>query len=121
MSCRTYINLPVEDLPASKALFEKLVFSFNPDFTDQNAAGMIINDGCGYSMLLSKPFFQGFLPHKTITDASATAEVLVALQCDSREGVDALVSVIDGVTDAFVPVLIGAGLVLLIVKAIGGS
>jgi predicted lactoylglutathione lyase len=92
VSYKTYINLPVEDLSASKAFFEKLGFTFHPDFTDENAAGMIINDGCSYAMLLNKPFFQRFLPHKTIADSSTTAEVLVALQCASREEVDALVA-----------------------------
>jgi predicted lactoylglutathione lyase len=89
---KTYVNLPVEDLAASKAFFAALGFAFSPEFSDEKAAGMIINDGCSYAMLLTKPFFQEFLPHKTVADSKATAEVLVALQCDSREEVDALVA-----------------------------
>lgn len=92
MSFKTYVNLPVDDLEASKAFFARLGFAFSPEFSDEKAAGMIINDGCSYAMLLTKAFFQEFLPHKTVADSKATAEVLVALQCGSRGEVDALVA-----------------------------
>lgn len=92
MSYKTYINLPVENLAASKAFFGQLGFQFNPEFSDENAAGMIINEGYSYAMLLTKPFFQNFFQHKTIADSTTTVEVSVALQCESREAVDALVA-----------------------------
>ena len=92
MPFKTYVNLPVEGLAASKAFFAALGFAFSREFSDEQAAGMILNDGCSYAMLLTKPFFQAFLPHKAIADPQATAEVLVALQCASREEVDALVA-----------------------------
>ena len=56
MSYKTYINLPVENLAASKAFFEQLGFQFNPEFSDENAAGMIINEGYSYAMLLTKSY-----------------------------------------------------------------
>ena len=92
MSFKTYVNLPVEDLEASKALLAKLGFAFSPELSDAKAAGMIINDGCSYAMLLTKALFQAFVPHKPVAASKATAEVLVALQCGSREEVDALVA-----------------------------
>lgn len=92
MSYKTYINLPVENLAASKAFFEQLGFQFNPEFSDENAAGMIINEGCSYAMLLTKPFFHNFFKHKVIADSTTTVEVSVALQCESKEAVDALVA-----------------------------
>lgn len=92
MTYKTYINLPVENLDATKAFFSALGFSFNPEFTNDDAAGMTINEGSSYAMLLTKPFFQSFFPHKAISDAKTNAEVSIALQCDTREAVDDLVA-----------------------------
>lgn len=92
MSYKTYINLPVENLEATKAFFTALGFKFDPNFTDANAAGMILYEDHSYAMLLTKPFFQGFFPHKTVADANASIELSVALQCDSKAEVDALVA-----------------------------
>lgn len=92
MSYKTYINLPVENLEATKTFFSSLGFQFDENFTDENAAGMILHEGYSYAMLLSKLFFQKFFPHKVITDARTQVEVSIALQCDSKEAVDALVA-----------------------------
>ena len=37
-----FVNLPVKDLDRAKEFFSKLDFTFNPQFTDENAACMII-------------------------------------------------------------------------------
>lgn len=92
MSYKTYINLPIESLAASKAFFEQLGFQFSPEFSDENAAGMIINEGYSYVMLLTKPFFHNFFQHKAIADSTTTVEVSVALQCETKEAVDVLVA-----------------------------
>jgi hypothetical protein len=68
VSFKTYVNLPVEDLEASKAFFARRGFAFSPEFSDEKAAGMVIKDGCSYAMLLTKAFFQEFLPHKAVAD-----------------------------------------------------
>jgi len=47
---------------------------------------MVFSDSI-YVMLLTHAKFGEFTP-KTIADAHATSEVLIALSCDSREGVD---------------------------------
>lgn len=86
MSRKVFINLPVKDLKKSMAFFQGLGFSFNLQFTDDNAACMIISESA-FSMLLSEKFFQGFTP-KAVADATKTTEVLVALDCASREEVD---------------------------------
>ena len=36
-----FVNLPVKDLDKSKAFFNALGYSFNPQFTDANAACMV--------------------------------------------------------------------------------
>ncbi|MBN6113573.1 VOC family protein [Xanthomonas bonasiae] len=83
-----FVNLPVRDLAASKAFFAALGYAFNPTFTDQNAACMIVSDSI-FVMLLTEPFFAGFTS-KPISDARVRTEVITALSAPSRAAVDAL-------------------------------
>ncbi len=84
-----FLNLPVKDLPASMAFFRALGFSFNPQFTDDTAACMVISDTI-FAMLLTHEKFAGFSP-KPITDTDQSVEVLTCLSRESREAVDAIV------------------------------
>ncbi len=59
MSRQIFLNLAVRDLPASKAFFARLGFAFNPQFTDDKAACMILSEQ-GFVMLLAEPFFRRF-------------------------------------------------------------
>lgn len=86
---KVFVNLPVDDLPRAKAFFAHLGFAFNAQFTDDNAACMILSDE-GYVMLLRREFFRGFT-QRAVADASSPTEVLIALSCDSRAEVDQLV------------------------------
>ena len=45
-----FVNLAVRDLQRSKNFFSKLGFGFNPQFTDEKAACIIVNDE-GFVML----------------------------------------------------------------------
>jgi uncharacterized protein len=90
MPRQMFVNLPVKDLPKSKQFFESLGFAFNPQFTNEQGACMVITEGSNYAMLLSEPFFQGFTK-KPIADAKAGTEVLICLSCESRDEVDELV------------------------------
>ena len=85
-----FVNLPVENLDRTIAFFTALGFGFNPKFTDENATCLVISEHIQV-MLLTKPFFAGFTK-KPIADARAATETLLALSCDSREEVDALVA-----------------------------
>lgn len=89
MTTKIFVNLPVKDLDASKAFFEKLGYSFNPQFSDETAACMIISDDI-YAMLLTHAKF-GKFTSKPIADATKTTEVLTCLSADSKAGVDKLV------------------------------
>jgi predicted lactoylglutathione lyase len=60
--------------------------SFNPDFTDENATCMIVNDGA-YVMLLVEGYFKTFIS-KGIADTGSAAEAIVAFSVDSRDAVD---------------------------------
>ena len=89
MSRKIFVNLPVKDLNESKEFFGKLGFSFNPQFTDETAACMVISDDI-YAMLLTHPKFRQFTPNP-IGDAAKSTEVLVCLTCDTRQKVDEMV------------------------------
>ena len=64
-----FVNQPVHDLDASKAFFAALGYTFNPQFTDHNAACMVVCDSI-FVMLLVEPFFQTFTPNRCATRAA---------------------------------------------------
>ncbi|MDX3520921.1 VOC family protein [Streptomyces scabiei] len=84
-----FINLPVNDLDASKKFFTELGYTLNPQFSDENAASVVISDTI-VAMLLTKPFYSSFTK-KEIADATRTSEVMLCLSAESREKVDELV------------------------------
>ncbi len=90
MSHQLFVNLPVENLDRSVEFFAALGFSFNPKFTDENAVCLVISEHIQV-MLLTKPFFSGFTK-KPVADARATTETLLALSCESRDEVGAMVA-----------------------------
>lgn len=85
-----FVNLAVKDLKRSMDFFTKVGYTFNPQFTDENAACMIISDTI-FTMLLVEPFFKTFTDRE-ITDTSTHLEVMNAFSCESREEVDAIVA-----------------------------
>jgi predicted lactoylglutathione lyase len=89
MGRKIFVNLPIKDMKRSQAFFSALGFSFNPQFTNEQGACMVITEDI-YAMLLVEPFFQTFTK-KAIADASKSTEVLVCLSCESRAEVDELV------------------------------
>jgi predicted lactoylglutathione lyase len=91
MATQIYVNLPVRDLVRSKVFFEALGYRFDPRFSDDKGAGMVIDDGHVYAMLLTEPFFQTFTK-KEIADATRTTEVLNALSCESKAAVDEILA-----------------------------
>ena len=87
---KLFVNLPVKDLDASVDFFTKLGFSFNPQFTDENATCMIVGEDA-YIMLLVEDFFQTFT-QKSLADAATSTEVIVSVSADSKEAVDTMVT-----------------------------
>ncbi|MFC4560368.1 VOC family protein [Nocardiopsis mangrovi] len=88
MTTKIFVNLPVKDLKTSVDFFTELGFSFNPQFTDENATCMIISDE-GFVMLLVRDFFSTFTP-KPVADPATHTGSIIALSADSRSEVDAL-------------------------------
>ncbi len=86
---KVFINLPVQNLEASKAFYEALGYSINPQFTNDDAACVVISEDI-YVMILKHAFFQNFTK-KSIGDATKTAQVINCLSAESREAVDDIV------------------------------
>jgi predicted lactoylglutathione lyase len=90
MSKMIFVNLPVTDLARSKAFYEAVGFSNNPQFTNENAAAMVWSDAI-YVMLLTHDFWKTFTD-RAIPNAHESAQVFLCLSHDSREAVDAIVA-----------------------------
>lgn len=85
-----FVNLPVKDLKKSMAFFAALGFSHNPQFTNDDAACIVIDENI-FAMLLTEPFFKGFI-NDDIADTGKVHEVLTCLSASSREEVDDLLA-----------------------------
>jgi predicted lactoylglutathione lyase len=90
MATQIYVNLPVKSLEKSKEFFRQLGYTFNPQFTNDKAACMVVSDDI-YVMLVVTSFFKTFTS-KPICDATQSTEVLLCLSCESRNQVDELVA-----------------------------
>jgi predicted lactoylglutathione lyase len=89
-SRQIFVNLAVRELAPSMEFFRKLGFQFDPKYTDDKAACMIISEQA-YVMLLAEPFFRTFTK-KEICDTGSHTEGVFALSCNSRAEVDELVN-----------------------------
>ncbi len=81
-----YVNLPVKDLEQSRRFFTELGFEINPQFSDDNAVCVVVDDNI-FVMLLVEDFFRTFV-NGDIADATQSTEVLICLSVDSRAAVD---------------------------------
>jgi predicted lactoylglutathione lyase len=101
---KIFVNLAVQDPKRSMEFFGKLGFEFNPKFTDEKAACMIINNDA-FVMLLGQAFFKTFTKKK-LCDPTSHTEGLFALSCSGRAEVDDLVkkAIAAGGTHAMDPV-----------------
>ncbi|WP_328916893.1 MULTISPECIES: VOC family protein [unclassified Streptomyces] len=86
MSTMIFVNLPVKDLDRSVEFFTALGYTFNQQFTDENATCMVISDTI-YAMLLVEPYFSTFTK-KAVADTSASTEAIIALALESKSEVD---------------------------------
>jgi len=84
-----FVNLPVKDLDKTVEFFTKLGFTFNPDFTDENATCMLIGENI-FAMLLTEKYFSTFTK-KPLADAKTTTEVINAFSLGSKQEVDDII------------------------------
>ena len=85
-----FINLPAADLDRSEAFFRALGFEFVDECSEETARWMKISSRT-HAMLLSRSYFEGFIPGKAIVDSNVSAEVLIALSLADRSAVDAMI------------------------------
>ena len=83
-----FVNIPVADLQRSKAFFARLGFSFNPRFTGETAACMLVGEHA-FVMLLSREKFAEFakLP---IADPTTHTLALYCFRVSARDEVDSV-------------------------------
>ena len=84
-----FVNLPVRDLAAATRFYQAIGCRKNDQFSDANSASMVWSDAVTFQ-LLTHDYFSTFLK-KPIADAHKATAMLIALSCDSREEVDAIV------------------------------
>lgn len=84
-----FLNLPVTDLERSKKFYVDLGFEVNPQFTDESAACIVLDDGHLYVMLLTHDSYARFTS-KTIVDSTTASEGIFSITTDTRAGVDTL-------------------------------
>ena len=85
-----FLNVPVADLPRSKAFFQALGFSLDSQFCDDTAACVVLNDTLSV-MLSTHAKFREFTP-RAICDTTREVEMLICLACESRQEMDDLVA-----------------------------
>lgn len=85
------VTMAVRDLDKSRAFFSALGYTFEPTFSNQQAALMVITEGSISAMLMTEPFFSSF-HSRQITNTREAVEMWLCLSCDSREEVDSLVA-----------------------------
>lgn len=90
MAKEIFVNLPVKDLKKTMEFFSKLGFNYNPKFTDENAACMLIGENI-YAMLLDEKFFMNFTK-KPVSDAKSSTEAIICISVNSRDEVDTMVN-----------------------------
>lgn len=81
-----FVNLPVKDLEASRRFYAGLGFVQNPQFSDDTAISMVIEDNI-VAMLLTEEKFRSFITGD-IADTSKGKEALICLSAESRVEVD---------------------------------
>ncbi|HEY8404720.1 MAG TPA: VOC family protein [Flavobacteriales bacterium] len=84
-----YVNLPISDINRTRAFWTKLGFSFNEQFSDERALCLVLREDVMYSMLITHPVFESFSKRPVAT--SATTQVLLCIEVESKERVDEIV------------------------------
>ena len=89
MATKIFVNLPVKNLNRSIEFFTKLGYTFNAQFTDENATCMNVSDEI-FIMLLAENFFTTFTK-QPISDAKKSTEVIICLSAESKQLVDEMI------------------------------
>ena len=86
MSTMVFVNFPVSDVNRSAAFYEKLGFTTNHEFSNDEAVAMVWDDNF-WIMLLNHEFYSRFLKDKTIADTQTTSSALISFSLESADAV----------------------------------
>jgi len=81
-----FFNLPITDLPRTRAFHTGLGCTINEAFSDDSAASVVVSDAI-FFMILTRARFAGFAD-RPIGDPATQIAVMVALSYGSRAEVD---------------------------------
>lgn len=82
MNSMVFINFPVKNLNTSVAFYEKLGFTKNEEFSNEQASSMVWDDTF-WIMLLSHDFYKQFLKDKEIADNHKTSGSLISFSVEN--------------------------------------
>lgn len=88
MSKDVFISFPVGDLAQSKAFYQAIGLTNNPQLSDESGACMVWSDAVSI-MLISHAKWQEFTS-RPIAPAGSS-EMAINIACDSREAVDTMI------------------------------
>lgn len=86
MTSMIFVNLPVASLPATMTFWRALGFDFNPGYTDETAACLVLSEQA-FAMLMTHEKFAGFAAVPP-ADPRRARECLIAFQVATRADVD---------------------------------
>jgi uncharacterized protein len=87
MTKEIWINLPVKDVAAAKAFFEKIGFTPNEKHSSAAMAAFSVGEKAMSVLFVAAETFREFTKSE-ISDARAGAEVLISFDAASRDEVD---------------------------------
>ncbi|MEZ6121583.1 MAG: glyoxalase/bleomycin resistance/extradiol dioxygenase family protein [Planctomycetaceae bacterium] len=90
MSGKMFVNLPVRVLDESMAFFRAIGCSFNPQFTDETAACLVISEH-NFVMLLTEAKWNQMIP-RPISDTKLGSEAVICLSLETKEDVASIVA-----------------------------
>ena len=85
MSKMIFVNLPINDVEATRAFFTGLGYNFNEQFSDDKALCLVISENI-FAMLVKPEFLNTFLD-KPVGDPKQAVTTIISLTFDSRDEV----------------------------------
>lgn len=82
-----FVNLPVRDVASATAFYEAIGATRDPRFCTEDCSMLVFSETIHFMLMTHKRYAD--FTSKTIVDAHAASEVLIALSEDSRADVDA--------------------------------
>lgn len=89
MTKQIWLNLPVKNVAKAKEFFWKIGFSFNEQHDTPSSTCMVIGEGHFVVMLFEELLFKSFSQNE-LTDTGSSSEILISIDAENREEVDAL-------------------------------